>query len=315
MKQEELPIQDEIQMDEFPVGRCGMVALVGRANVGKSTLLNNILEEKVSIVSPVVQTTRNVLRGIRTEERGQLVFLDTPGVHKPLSPVGTMMNAMARQSIDGVDVVLLILDASTSPRKEDEGWMRRLLFEKMPVIGILNKQDLPHSHADEYKALWTQLQQEKEVEKEIAWNDLSALTGDGVDTLVDTLFSMMPDIPFLFPADVLTDFPKRWNISDVIREKYFHILREELPHALGICVDKIDEQEDRWSVKGTLYVNKHSQKGIVIGKKGRLFKKVMKEASEELESMYGKPVDLDFWVKIEKNWAENYWLLKKMGFK
>lgn len=304
-----------------PELHCGLIAVVGRANAGKSTLLNAIFQEKVSIVSPVAQTTRTLIRAILTEPRGQprpgrgqLVFLDTPGVHKASHDLGRTMNRIARLSIEGVDVVLLVLDASEPPREEDRGWMSRLLGVETPCVALLNKADRRPGHADEFRKLWGDLAFEKKVSKSPAWLSASALTGQGVPELVDFLFEAVPQGPLLFPEDVLTDYPRKLNIADVVREKYFAVLRDELPHALAVEIETVEEKEDGWKAAGTILVEKSSQKGIVLGSKGRLLKRVRQEAEKDLAEMYGHPVSLDLWVKVEKNWSRNYWMLKRLGY-
>ncbi len=294
--------------------RSGLVAVVGRANVGKSTLINRILGEKVSIVSPVAQTTRNLVRGILTEPRGQLVFLDTPGVHRASYDLGLIMNRIARASIEGVDVVLLVVDASTPPREEDEGWIRRLLHAEPACFVALNQTDRGDAHAADYRRLWDGAAREKSVAREATWLPVSGLAGDGVEELVGRLFASVPEGPHLFPDDVLTDFPRKLNVADVVREKYFHVLRDELPHALAVEIETIDEAPGGWTARGTIFVQKNSQKGIVLGNKGRLLKKVKADAERELAEMYGHPVTLDLWVKVEKDWSRNFWLLKRLGY-
>ena len=288
--------------------RAGIVAIVGRANVGKSTLLNAILEEKVSIVSPVAQTTRNAIRGILTEPRGQLVFIDTPGVHRAQNDLGRIMNKMARASVEGADVILLVLDPSDPPREEDEGWMRRLQKGTTTVVLLLNKADQNPQFAEAYRKLWT-------AEAPPAhWATVSALAGTGVKELVDQLFGLMPQSPLLFPADILTDYPRKLNIADIIREKLFGVLREELPHSIAVWIEKIDEVENEWNVEASIYVNKPSQKGIVIGEKGRLLRKIKRSSEAELAAMYDRPISVKLWVKVEPNWTRNFWLLKKFGY-
>jgi GTPase len=297
-----------------PTARCGLVAIVGRANVGKSTLLNSILEEKVSIVSPVAQTTRTLVRAILTEPRGQLVFLDTPGVHKAAHDLGRTMNRIARDSIAGVDIVLLVLDASEAPREEDAGWMSRLMGDEAHCVALLNKADRKPGHAAEFRELWGGLAFERKSAKTPEWVAASGLTGQGVPELVDLLFRTVPEGPLLFPGNILTDYPRKLNIADVVREKYFAVLREELPHAMAVEIETVDEKEDGWKAAGSILVEKDSQKGIVLGGKGRLLKRVRQEAEKELAEMYGRPVSLDLWVKVEKGWSRNYWMLKRLGY-
>ncbi len=295
-------------------GRSGVVAVIGRTNVGKSTLLNALLGEKVSIVSDTVQTTRNVIRAIFTEERGQLVFLDTPGVHKAEGDFGRNLNKMARSSVGGADAILLVFDASRKPWQEDEGWMRRLMKDDTPCVLLFNKTDLGTGFIETYKALWVRVAEEKQSGLHPVWLEGSAVTGDGLSALTDRLFSVVPEGPHLFPEEILTDYPRKLNIGDVIREKLFDRLQDELPHCIAVWVETIDEKEKGWTVEADVYVERHSQKGIVIGAKGRLLKSVQYEAGKELNEMYGVPVKVKLWVKVEKNWRKNFWVLKKLGY-
>lgn len=297
--------------------RSGMIAVIGAANVGKSTLVNAMVGEKVTIVSPVVQTTRNLVRAILTEPRGQLVFLDTPGVHKAKQDLGKLMNRMARGAADGVDVILLVLDGARPPREEDEGWMRRLLRpdSEGQVIFAVNKCDKEQDYKNEYEAVWNSLMKEKQRQRSAEWCRISAATSEGVEPLIACLFERVPPGPYLFPADVLTDYPRNLAISDMIREKYVVQLKDELPHAIAIAIDNIDEVSNGgWQIKGTVYVNRPSQKGIVLGAKGRLLKSVSQAAAKELSEIYERPVQISLWVKCEKDWARNFWMLKKLGY-
>jgi len=301
--------------EEFPrIGRAGIVSVVGRTNVGKSTLVNHLLGEKVSIVSDTVQTTRNLIRAILTEERGQIVFLDTPGVHKAKGELGKNLNKAARSAVEGVDSILLVLDGSKKPALEDDGWFRRIAREEMPCIIALNKSDIHYDRSADYKTLWQEIKKEKESAQEPVWTSVSALHGDGMAALLDTLFEQVPPGPALFPEDILTDYPRKLNMADVIREKLFFRLHDELPHSVAVWIEDIDEQEKKWTVDAVIYVERHSQKGIVIGEKGRLLKWVREQAEKELYEMYGVRFKLKLWVKVEKNWRKNFWMLKKFGY-
>jgi GTP-binding protein Era len=300
--------------EEHQIEKAGIVAIVGRTNVGKSTLVNHLLEEKVSIVSDTVQTTRNVIRAILTEKRGQLVFLDTPGVHKAQGDLGKNLNKAARSAVQGVDVILLVLDASSKPELEDDGWFRRITREEVPCIVALNKSDRSYDCSQAYKDLWEEIRVDRESDKEIQWMNISALQGMQMPELLSTLFQLVPEGPALFPDDILTDYPRKLNIADVVREKYFHRLEQELPHALAVWVEDIHETEKKWTVDVSIMVERHSQKGIVIGDKGRLIKWVREQAEKELYEMYGVRFKLNMWVKVEKNWRKNFWILKKLGY-
>lgn len=296
------------------VPHSGIVALVGRANAGKSTLMNRMLEEKVSIVSNIAQTTRNLIRGIRTEERGQLVFLDTPGVHRAKHDLGRIMNRTARMSVEGSDIALLVLDSSCHTWDEDKGWMKKLCRAEARLVFALNKHDLGGRHSSSYRELWRATAEACPPSDEPDWHEVSARTGRGVDELLDRLFALVPPGPLLFPEDVLTDFPRKWNIADVIREKLFAELYDELPHSVAVLVDGITEEGDTWRVSARVLVDKPTQKGMVIGHKGRLLRKVKRQAQAELCSMYGRDIALELWVKVQKDWARNHFVLRQLGY-
>ncbi len=304
------------QAENVEMLRCGIVAVVGRTNSGKSTLFNRILGEKVSIVSPVVQTTRNVIRGILTDSRGQLVLVDTPGLHKAQGHLGTRLNKMARGASKGTDAVLLIMDASEHLHLEDEGWMKQLLKRSdQPLIFFLNKLDKARRHVDEFYDAWKSIQEDVGESREVTWVEGSALKGDGVEELEKALFELLPLSPeHLFPEEMLTDFPRKLAIADVIREKFFEFLLDELPHAIGLRVDEIVEKEGAWSVAVTVFVHRHSQKVIVIGPKGRGIRRVKRKVEPELSEMFDVKVTVTLWVKIEPKWDSNYFLMREMGY-
>lgn len=314
-----------------PQRRVGMVAIIGRANVGKSSLINAILGEKVSIVSPIVQTTRNAVRGILTDDARQLVFVDTPGIHKSQSNLGQVMNKMARASVEGTDVALLVVDGSETAREEDLGWISRLLRETIPVVVAINKTDLVAGKPPaDWPAVWKNVVAEKMAARlndptnddtadlsarEPEWFSVSATTGQGIPALVNALAARMPVGELLFPEEMLSDYPRKLAIADLIREKLFANLRDELPHAVAVWVESLDETPDGgWDIRAIVYVMKDSQKGIVLGEKGRLLRKVKRSSTAELSAIYERPINLDLWVKVEKKWSDNFWLLKKFGY-
>ena len=295
--------------------RCAVVGIVGRTNSGKSTLLNRMVGEKISIVSPIEQTTRNTIRGVLTEDRGQLVFLDTPGLHKAEGALGTLLNRMARHASAGVDVLLVVFDAGSRPQLEDDGWMRRVLTTEQPVVFVLNKCDMKPFYEKEFKELWEAIQKEKGTRREVTWLTASAIRPAGGVGVLDKLFAMtQPCEDYLFPEDIVTDYPRKLAIADVIREKFLARLHQELPHELGVRVDTIDESRKGWAVAVTLFVNKPSQKGIVIGPKGANLKYVRQCADPELSDIFGVKVQLELWVKVEKDWMKNVQLLQQMGY-
>jgi GTP-binding protein Era len=298
-----------------PGKRCAIIGIVGRTNTGKSTLLNRIVGEKVSIVSPIVQTTRNTVRGILTDGKGQLVFLDTPGLHKSISTLGTLMNRMARQASSGVDILLIVFDGGSRPHLEDDGWMRRALHAEQPVVFALNKSDQVPFYETAFRDMWQSIQAEMKIQREVTWVKTSAIHPAGAVELIDLLYTLaQPSDHYLFPDDIVTDYPRKLAIADVIREKFLARLHDELPHELGVKVDQIQETPTTWAVSATVYVNRNSQKGIVIGPKGRTMKYVKQCAEPELSDIFGVKVQLELWVKVEKEWMKNFWLLQQMGY-
>ena len=296
--------------------RYAIVGVVGRTNAGKSTLVNAIVGDKVSITSPVVQTTRNVVRGVFTDRRGQLVLVDTPGLHKSESNLGTLMNRMARQASANVNVLMVVVDASRAPQLEDEGWLRRALFAEQPVIVALNKCDKgPTSHVPEFHAAWKAIQEEKDHHRDdVEWIEISAVAKRNLPQLLEKLFSHAePGEPY-FPADTVTDYPRPLAIADVIREKLFSRLSDELPHEIGVRIDGITENGRNWHVRATIFVNRPSQRPIVLGEKGRTIRAVRRAAEPEISAMFDVEAELELWVKVEKDWAKNFWLLRQMGY-
>lgn len=306
-----------------------MVALVGRANVGKSSLMNAVLAEKVSIVSPVAQTTRNRVRGILHDPRGQMVLLDTPGLHKAESDLGRIMNRAGRAAVNGVDVAVLVFDSSRPPQSEDEGWMSYLCRPELADLHrvfVLNKADLGGAFAEAYRACWARRRDSASgtaastdpapvPPRDPVWFVVSAAAGDGVPALVDGLFALLPAGEPLFPDNVLTDFPRKMFIADVVREKLFLRLKEELPHRVAVWIETVTEAEDgSWHAAGDIYVERSAQKGILIGHKGRFLRAVRRAAEAELANIYERTVTLELTIKVEPNWTRNHWFLQRLGY-
>ena len=294
--------------------KAAIVGIVGRTNAGKSTLVNALVGEKVSIVSPVEQTTRNSVRGIVSDRRGQLVLIDTPGLHKAVGPLGKLLNGMARASSADTDILCVVFDASHAPQIEDEGWMARVAREKPKnCVFVLNQCDKSPVFETMYRDSWAANCVSAGVTP--AWFRVSAKTGHGLDSLMDCLFEMAEVGPALFDDDIVTDYPRKLAIADVVREKLLARLFQEVPHEVGVAVKDIRESADAWDVSVVIYVNKPSQKGMVIGRCGQNLKVARKSAEPELSDMFGLKVRLELWVKVEPGWMKNDRLLTEMGYK
>lgn len=295
---------------------CGIAAIVGRTNTGKSTLLNCILGKKVAIVSKVPQTTRNIIRGILNEKRGQIVFVDTPGLHKPKHRLGKYMNILAEDSAKGADVIIHLVDASENIGEEEEMIVSYLAKAKAPIVLALNKIDLGGKFIPEYLKLWEEKKGKPvaELTKELTVIPVSALKGTNTDMLLDELFSLMPEGPQLYPEDMLSDFPQKLAYADIIREKLFECMRQEMPHSIAVLVEELVERSKTLTyIRAEIFVERDSQKGMVIGDKGQIVKKIGSLARQELEELLGKKVYLELAVKVKENWRQDEEILRQMG--
>jgi GTP-binding protein Era len=297
--------------------RAGVIAIVGRVNVGKSTLLNTILGEKVAIVSPVPQTSRLPIRGIFTDSRGQVVFVDTPGLHSPKHKLGKQMVSYAKQALFGCDAVIHLVDASEPIGREEELIVDQINRASVPVVVGLNKIDKGKEFIPQYIQLWREKKKKpiSELTDSVILITLSGLRGTNVDRLLEVIFSLLPQGPALYPQEMLTDLPIRLNIAEIIREKLFERMRQEVPHFLAVLVEEMIERSNRLTyINAKILVEKSSHKKIVIGKDGRILKHAGQEARKEIEGILKKKVYLDLWVKIEAGWRQNPLLLKKLGY-
>ena len=303
------------------IQKVAVVGVVGRTNAGKSTLVNALVGEKVSIVSPVEQTTRNTVRGIVSDARGQLVLLDTPGLHKAVGTLGTLLNRMARRSAAGTDVTCVVFDAAQEPQLEDIGWMQRIAKEKPEkVVFVLNKADKSPFFETMFRDAWKEAVagtvEEPPAANEVkpVWVKSISTTEGGAKAVLDALFDFAEEGEKLFDDDIVTDYPRKLAIADTIREKFLSRLHQELPHELGIVVRKLVDEGSRWCVEADVLVNRPSQKPIVIGKAASVIKNVRKAAERELKDIFGLKVELELWVKVEPNWMKNQKLLAEMGY-
>lgn len=296
--------------------KSGMVSIVGRPNVGKSTLLNKLVGEKVAIVSNVPQTTRNQVRGIYEDERGQIVFIDTPGLHFAKDKLDKFMNKSAHGTAKDADCIIHLVDTKDALGKEEEDIVQRLNILEVPIILGLNKVDIKGHHLPEYIALWEEVRKKPVTEmKSFVLMPLSGKTGINIEKLVDEIFSFLPQGPALYPKDTVCDVPQRMVIADIIREKLLGIVRHELPYALAVIVEDIQPKRKKTlHIRVLILVERETQKIIVIGKGGHVLKKVGTLARVELEELLESKVFLEIYVKNKKNWRDSSALLQEMGY-
>ncbi len=290
--------------------RSGFVAIVGRPNVGKSTLLNRILGEKIVITSDKPQTTRNRIQGIHNISGGQIVFIDTPGVHRAKSRLNRYMVETALASIKEVDVVLFLVEADAEPAGQEKVITEILADAGMPVFLVINKTDLVEKERLlERIAAYARLFPFREIVP------VSALAGEGVEKLVDLVFAALPEGPAYFPDDILTDLPERFVVAEIIREKVFRLTRDEIPYSVAVTVDSFKERADGLvAISASIVVERDSQKGIIIGRRGEMLKKIGSQARHEIEGLLDARVFLELFVKVRKDWSENPRLLKELGY-
>jgi len=297
--------QADLVLGSSPKGyRSGFVSIVGRPNVGKSTLLNQILRTKVAIISERPQTTRNAIRGIFTTDEAQLVFVDTPGMHRPRTELGRRLNRLVRHTMDEVDVSVFLLDA-TGVGKGDQFIASEIKRHTTPVIVALNKID-----AVDPPSLERARQRASELIDEHAPFGISARTGAGVDDLLRALTAAVPEGPVLFAPEAITDQSPARSIAELIREKALDLTREEVPHSIAVVVDEMSDEE----IHATIYVERDSQKGIVIGRRGAMLKEIGTRARHDVEEMLGHRVYLDLHVKVAKDWQSRDGTLERFGY-
>ena len=293
--------------------KSGFIAVMGKPNVGKSTLLNRLLRQTIAAVSPKPQTTRLRQLGILTLPEAQLIFIDTPGLHFPHHKLGELMNQDAILALEEADIALLVLDGSVPPGQEDQLFEEafQALKTKPPVLLALNKLDkIPDQDLD------TRINQYQALFPEAALITISAATGENLDLLEEHLIQLLPEGPLLYPEDQVTDLYEREIAADLIRASAMNILEKELPHVIAVRIDEYKEREGGNAyIEATLFVERESQKGIVIGEGGKMIKRIGSAARQEIESMSGRKVYLRLRVKVKKNWRNNPHTLQLFGFR
>ena len=293
--------------------KSGFISIIGRPNVGKSTFLNRVIGQKIAIMSDKAQTTRNKIQGVLSVDDAQMIFIDTPGIHKPKHKLGDFMMKVAVNTLKEVDLILFMVNAEEGFGRGEEFILEKFQSVNTPIFLVINKIDQVHPDnllpiIESYK--------EKYDFKEIV--PISALEGNNVERLLDQIKSFLPEGPQYYPADQVTDHPERFIITELIREKALHLTREEIPHSLAVVLDKMERRQGKdkeiIDVMATVIVERDSQKGIIIGKQGSMLKEIGKRARVDIENLLGSKVYLELWVKVQKDWRNKMSQLRDYGF-
>ena len=291
--------------------KSGFVAIIGRPNVGKSTLLNRVVAQKIAIMSDKAQTTRNKIQGVYTTDNEQIVFIDTPGIHKPKTKLGDFMVETAYSALREVDAILFMVSADQPRGRGDDFIIERLKNAKAPIYLVINKIDT--IHPDQLLPIIDDYRKELEF-KEIV--PISATEGNNVDTLLSTLTSDLPEGPQFYPDDQVTDHPEYFIVSELIREKILHMTEQEVPHSIAVITESMKRDEfDKVHIQATIVVERDSQKGIIIGKGGKMLKYIGIKSRKDIENLLGNKVYLELWVKVQKNWRDKNKDLQNFGYK
>ncbi len=298
-----------------PAGfKSGFIAIIGRPNVGKSTIMNYLVGQKIAITSPIAQTTRNRLRGILTTPESQIIFVDTPGIHKPHHQLGKVLVTNAQNAIKSVDLVLFAVDCSVECGGGDRFIAEFLSQTKTPVILGLNKQDQQPEDPQKIAQL-DRTYQEMANLNQWAMVKFSAITGNGLDDLLSLFKEKLPNGPYYYPPDLVTDQPERFIMGELIREQILHLTREEIPHSVAVGIDRVEESPEITRVLATIYVERDSQKGIIIGRKGAMLKEVGTAAREQMQKLIDGKVYLEMFVKVQPKWRQSRHFLTDFGYR
>lgn len=290
--------------------KSGFVSIIGRPNVGKSTFVNRVIGHKIAIMSDKAQTTRNKIQGVMTRDDAQIIFIDTPGIHKPKHKLGDYMMRVAKNTLSEIDAIMFMVNVNEDIGRGDEYIMEMLKNVKTPIFLVLNKIDLVHPDT-----LMPKIEQYQSYMDFTDIIPISALEGLNVDHFIDVLKSFLPEGPKYYPDNQISDHPEQFVVSEIIREKILHLTSEEIPHAIGVNVDRmIKEDEDRVRIETTIYVERDSQKGIVIGKGGKKLKEVGKRARRDIEMLLGSKVYLELWVKVQRDWRNKINFIRQIGY-
>jgi GTP-binding protein Era len=296
-------------MNDSPF-KSGFAALIGRPNVGKSTLMNQVLGQKVAITSDKPQTTRNRIHGVYTSAEGQIIFIDTPGIHKPHHKLGDYMMQVVRSTLSEVDVILFLTDVTQSLGAGERFVIRLLEQVNTPVFLILNKID--QVHPDDLLPVIDRYRQLYDFAEVIP---VSALYGNNVSTLIQSILRILPEGPMYYPPDQTTNHPETFIVAELIREKILHLTHEEVPHSVAVVIEEMTRREEGVVyIHAVIYTERPSQKGILIGKQGQMLKRVGQMARQEIEALFGSKVFLDLWVKVKEDWRNRDLMLRNFGY-
>ncbi|WP_440111159.1 GTPase Era [Paenibacillus sp. QZ-Y1] len=290
--------------------KSGFVAIIGRPNVGKSTLMNQVIGQKIAIMSDKPQTTRNKIHGVYTSEHQQIVFLDTPGIHKRQSKLGDYMNQTALNTLGEVEAALFLIDASEGMGGGDRYIAEQLKNIRTPVILVMNKMD-----KIEPEALLPLIEEYRKLHNFAEIVPVSAKLGSNVSTLLEQLGKYLPEGPQYYPEDQVTDHPEQFVCAELIREKILQMTREEVPHSIAVTIEDMKVQDNGVVyISAVIFVERDSQKGIIIGKQGALLKEVGKRARHDIQNLLGSKIFMDLWVKVKKDWRNQDRVLRDLGF-
>ena len=290
--------------------KSGFATLIGRPNVGKSTLMNNLIGQKIAITSKKPQTTRNKIETVYTDDRGQIVFLDTPGIHKAKNKLGDYMVHVAEHTLKEVDVILFLVEPSTFIGAGDKHIIEQLKKAGVPVILLINKIDML-AQKEELLPIIDAYRKEMDFDQIIP---ISAFNGDGTREVLDAIFSFLPYGPMFYDEDTVTDQPQRQIVAELIREQALRILDDEIPHGIAVSVEQMKVTKKIVDIEATIICEKDSHKGIIIGKGGQMLKKIGTNARHGIEDMMQCRVNLKLWVKVKKDWRDSDYLLKNFGY-
>lgn len=312
LESQQLDLANLASIPEAPDGfKSGFIGIIGRPNVGKSTLMNQLIGQKIAITSPIAQTTRNRLRGISTTPEAQLIFVDTPGIHKPHHQLGEVLVKNAKIAIDSVDLVLFMVDASVEAGGGDRYIVELLERTETPVMVGLNKSD---GQPREFQPLDESYHKFAELH---SWPVIkfSALTGEGLEDLQKLLIEQLEPGPYYYPPDLVTDQPERFIMGELIREQILMLTREEVPHSVAVTIDRVDEEPTITRILATIYAERSSQKGILIGKGGSMLKSIGSSAREQIQKLIAGKVYLELFVKVQEKWRQSRNLLADLGYR